>query len=386
MSLLSRQELEALATDCEGRCISIYMPTHRAGSEIEQDPIRLKNLLDRAKDMLEEEGMRSPEARALLEPAQDLVQRRRFWRHQSDGLALFISKEEVRFYRLPMEFEELVVVSNRYHLKPLLPMLSGDGKFYVLALSQNDIRLFQGTRDSIDQVQLKDVPKSLAEALKWDDPDDHLQWHTGTRKVVGERPAMFFGQGMGSADDPDILIRRFFQKVADGLQEVLAEERAPMVIAGVEYLRPIFQEASNYHYILDEGINGNPEELSDQELHDRAWPLVAPEFQDAKGDAKNRYRLIQGRHLDLATSDLEKIIPAAANQRVEILFLSRDLEKWGKFDPETGSLEIHASEQPGDQDLYDFAAVQTLLNGGLVYVVEPEEIPGGEPVAAIFRY
>ena len=386
MSLLSRQELETLATDCEGPCISIYMPTHKAGSEIEQDPIRLKNLLDRAEGMLEEEGMRSPEAQALIAPARDLVQMRRFWRHQSNGLALFISKEDMRFYRLPLDFEELVVVSDRYHLKPLLPMLSGDGRFYILALSQNDVRLLQGTRNSIGQVQLKDVPKNLAEALKWDDPDEHLQWHTGTRNVVGERPAMFFGQGMGSADDPDILIRRFFQKVADGLQEILAEERAPMVIAGVKYLRPIFREASEYHFILDEGIDGNPEELSDQELHDRAWPLVAPEFTGAREDAINRFRLMQGRDLDMATGELEKIVPAAANRRIEILFLSLGFEKWGIFDPEIGSLEVHESEQPGDQDLYDFAAIQTLVNGGLVYVVEPEEVPGGKPAAAIFRY
>jgi hypothetical protein len=362
------------------------MPTHKAGSEIEQDPIRLKNLLDRAEGMLEEEGMRSPEAQALIAPARDLVQMRRFWRHQSNGLALFISKEDMRFYRLPLDFEELVVVSDRYHLKPLLPMLSGDGRFYILALSQNDVRLLQGTRNSIGQVQLKDVPKNLAEALKWDDPDEHLQWHTGTRNVVGERPAMFFGQGMGSADDPDILIRRFFQKVADGLQEILAEERAPMVIAGVKYLRPIFREASEYHFILDDGIDGNPEELSDQELHDRAWPLVAPEFTGAREDAINRFRLMQGRDLDMATGELEKIVPAAANRRIEILFLSLGFEKWGKFDPEIGSLEVHESEQPGDQDLYDFAAIQTLVNGGLVYVVEPEEVPGGKPAAAIFRY
>jgi hypothetical protein len=362
------------------------MPTHRAGSEIEQDPIRLKNLLDRAESMLEENGMRSPQARALIEPARDLVEMRRFWQHQSEGLVLFISKDEVRFYRLPLDFEELVVVSDRYHIKPLLPMLSGDGKFYVLALSQNDVRLLQGNHYSIDQVQLKDVPKSLEEALMWDDPDDHLQWHTGTQKVVGERPAMFFGQGMGSADDKDILIRRFFQKVADGLQDILSDERAPVVIAGVEYLRPIFREASNYQNILEDGINGNPEDLSAQELHERAWPLVQPQFQAAKVDATNRYRLIQGRDVDMASSDLEKVVLAAANQRVEILFVSKGLERWGKFYPKDQSVEIHENKQAGDQDLYDFAAVQTLLSGGQVYVVEPEEIPGGKPVAAILRY
>ena len=41
---------------------------------------------------------------------------------------------------------------------------------------------------------------------------------------------------------------------------------------------------------------------------------------------------------------------------------------------------------PGDEDLLDLAAIQTILNGGTVYVVEPEQVPGQTLLAAVFRY
>lgn len=42
-------------------------------------------------------------------------------------------------------------------------------------------------------------------------------------------------------------------------------------------------------------------------------------------------------------------------------------------------------EEPGDEDLLNAAAIQTLLNGGTVYAVEPEQVPDTAPLAAIFR-
>lgn len=147
------------------------MPTHRAGREIQQDPLRLKNLLSGAEKHLLASGLCTPDAKELLEPAQRLLQNSHFWQHQSDGLAMFLSREMFRYYRLPLDFDVLVDVTNRFHIKPLFPLLSGDGRFYILALSQNDVRLFQGARYSVSAVDLEGVPTSLAEALQYDDPE-----------------------------------------------------------------------------------------------------------------------------------------------------------------------------------------------------------------------
>jgi len=395
MNTLTRSDLRELVEQCKRLCISMYMPTERAGKEVEQNPIRLKNLLVEAEERLVERGVRVSEAQELLVSARMLLRDSLFWQHQSDGLVLFLSSDALRYYRLPLNFEQLVVVSDRFHIKPLLPLLSSGGRFYILALSQEQIRLLQGTRYRVGEIELKDVPKSLTEVLKWDDPEKRLQFHTSTQTPGGERtssaiggvrPAIFHGHGVASADDPKDYISRYFHQVDRGISEVLSGERVPLVLAGVDYLHPIYREANTYPYLVDEGVEGNPEKLSAEELHTRAWPIVHPLFLADQEDAAARYRQLAGAGSKRASSDLNQVVLAAYRGRVETLFVALGVQRWGVFDPDSNEIELHEETRPGDEDLLDLAAVHTLLNGGLVYAIEPEEVPGKASLAALFRY
>jgi hypothetical protein len=388
VTILSQSELKTLIEKRDGPCVSIFMPAHRAGAETQQDPIRLKNLLAETGERLMIGGLRSPEAQELLEPAEKLLHNAFFWQRQSDGLAMFLSPEVFRTYRLPFDFEELVVVTDRFHIKPLLPLLSGDGRFYVLALSQNEVRLLQGTRYSVSEVGLENVPESLTEALRYNDPEKRLQFHTGTRTPggKGERPAIFHGHGVASTDDPKDYILRYFQQVDEGLRDLLGGEEAPLVLAGVDYLLPIYKEANSYPHLVDEGIEGNPEEISVEELHEHAWGIVHPLFLSAQKEAAARYRQLAGAGSEQASSDLKEVVPAAYHGRVEVLFVAVGLQQWGTFDAATNVVQLHQEAEPGDEDLLDFAAVHTLLNGGTVYAVEPEKVPDDTLLAAGLRY
>lgn len=73
MDLMDRVALKTLIAVQAEVCVSIYLPTHRAGPDTQQDPIRFKNLLREAEERLSTFGLRSPEARGLLEPAQRLL-------------------------------------------------------------------------------------------------------------------------------------------------------------------------------------------------------------------------------------------------------------------------------------------------------------------------
>ena len=181
MDLLNRAELRALMDERDVPCISLYLPTHRTGKEIKQDPIRFKNLLKQADERLRKNGLRRSEAEEILAPAQPFLDDDDFWQHQGDGLAVFISTKTFRYLRLPFEFSELVVVTDRFHVKPLLSLLSVDGRFYVLALSQNQVRLLQGTRQSVGEVNLDSAPKNLADALGTEERERQLQMHTASR-------------------------------------------------------------------------------------------------------------------------------------------------------------------------------------------------------------
>jgi len=384
MNLLTRDDLTELMDKQGDLCITIYMPTYRAGAETQQGRIRLKNLMQDAEKRLISSGMRSPEAKHLLEPVHELVLDHQFWLQQRDGLAIFLAPDMFYYYSLPLVLDEFLQISKRFHLKPLLPLLSGDGLFYILALSQNAVRVLQCTRASVMELEIDDIPHSLAEAMKYDDPERQLQFHTNTLEGTNTKAAaLFHGHGVG-VDDNKNNILQFFNLIDRGLHDLLHEEKAPLVLAGVEFLFAIYREANTYAYLTSEGIPGNPEELSAEDLQTLAWPLVEHYFHKAEQEALTYYGPFKGT--GRTTNDIRKAAPAAYNGQIEILFMAEDTEQWGKFDPHTNTVDLSKEDEINHEDLFDFTAIQTILNGGTVYMVEEGKIPDGESIAALLRY
>jgi len=377
MSLFTKEELKVLGDQNQERCVSIFMPTHRMGAETMQGRIRLKNLLRDAEERLIAGGMPGREAGRLLKPVTRFVENSPFWQYQSDGLAIFLADGFLRYYRVPLTFEELVVVAGRFHLKPLLPLLFNDGQFYVLALSQNLFRFFECTRYSVTEVELEGVPKNMNEAVRLDAPKKQRQLHTGPGTAI------FHGQG-GGIDDTKNLLLQYFRQIDQGISSCLQNENAPLVLAGVDYLFPIYGEANTYACLLDAGINGNPDELKPDELQAKAWELVAPLFVKEHDEALARYRQLAGS--GLTSTDIRTVVEASFHGRLDILFVGVGIQCWGRFDQATGQADLHAEPQPGDEDLLDRAAIQTLRNGGKVFAVSPSDVPDEVSLAAVFRF
>jgi hypothetical protein len=259
----------------------------------------------------------------------------------------------------------------------------GGKEFFVLALSQNAVKLFEGSPFGLCDIdEPEGVPKSLVDALKYDELEKQLQFQTGTGVGgKGERAAMFHGQDL--ADNKE-RIQRYFRQIDQGLRDLLRDEQAPLVLAGVEYLLPIYKEVNTYPHLLNGGITGNPEGVSPEELHRQAWAQVEPYFKREQEEAAARYRQLAGT--GRTSHDPGEILPAAYHGRVECLFVALSRQQWGDYDPGTNRVDLHVAPQPGSFDLLDLAATQTLLNGGAVYAVEPSEVPAETLLAAVFRY
>lgn len=391
MDQFKKSDLKGLLEYQDLPCLSLFMPAERAGSESQQNPIRFKNLLTQAETHLAEIGLRTPEIHRFLEPAQEqLLNDSLFWQRQSNGLAVFLGPDLFRYYRLPLVLEEKVIVGPRFYIKPTLPLFKNAGHFYILALSQNELRLLEGTKYRVDVVELAGLPASLAEVLKWDDPQRQLQQHSisGGRQGSerGREPMAFHGHGVGT-DDEKTNIVRYFQRVDRAVSDFLAEERAPLLLAGVEYLFPLYREANSYPHLLEQGIPGNPEELSEKTLHARAWEVVRPLFQKEEEEAVARYRQEAGRQSGRASADIREIVPAAYSGRVEQLFVRDAAEIWGKYDLANNRVEAYQERTPQSEDLLNTAALYTIQKDGTIYVVGESEMPDpSSPVAALFRY
>ena len=385
MDILNPANLKNLIEQQGKWCVSLYMPTHPVGREQQQDPIRLKNLLAEAETKLLANGIRRPEVQKLMDPAEQLLWNRGFWQHQSNGLAIFLANDFYTIYRLPAEFEELLVIANSFHIKPLLPLLGRVGTFYVLALSMNNVRLFQGTPDIISEITLN-FPTSMEEALWMDDPEKSLNFHASKRNMpaTGGGAPVYHGHNVSDEEKTNIL--RFFQAVDQGLNDLIEDKTRPMVLAGVDYLLPIYREASTYQNILEDGITGNPDRENLKELHAEAWNIARPLFEESQKNAYEKFEQLHGQQSDLAATDIETAVKAARFGQVETLFVPLGTQIWGRYDPEQNRI-IRASEPGAEfEDLLDFAAAETILNSGQVFAVPREQLPGEDDLAVILRY
>lgn len=377
--ILTKESLLSLMGFRKAPCISIYMPTPWVGAEIQQNQIRFRNMLRSAEERLSDSGVRTSDIENILSPGLALLKNTPFWRKQNDGLAVFISPEVFRFYRLPLTFPELLVSAERFHLKPLFPLFNnGGGRFYVLAVSMKNVRLLQGARNCILELELKNTPRSLAETVRYDTPERQVR-----SQPTRGGSSTFHGHGVWE-DLTKESILRYFQQIDKGLQELLRNERTPLVFAGVDYLFPIFKEANSYQYLVDQAITGNPDEMRTGELGALAWKAVQPLYEKAVQETLEIYRQSMGT--GLASNNMDEIVPAARDGRAGYLFVAAGRQQWGKFDPEIKKVVLLDRPEKGAEDLLDTAAVDTYLNGGVVYLLSPDKMPDKSPLAAVFRY
>jgi hypothetical protein len=366
----------------DDNCVSVFLPTHRAGREIEQDPIRLDNLLRKAEKELIDRGMRSPDVKGLLDPPHGLMKNGFFTRHQADGLSIFVSADEFRYFRMPIHFEEELAVSNRFYLKPLVPILNAGNRFDILAISRKSVRLFKCTEFGMSEAELKDVPKNMQEALGYEDSESRPQVRVASQGS-NSNVSMLHGHGGGVETDKEDLWQ-YFQKLRDGLHPYFRDERDPLIFAGVEYLFPIFKQVNLYPNTLDKAIDGNPDGFDPQELHRRGLEIARPYFLKKQKEAVGRYLDLTNSRLSSAR--IEDILPGSSEGRIDILFVNTGVGIWGKFDPDSGLIEVHKDRERGDEDLLDLATAQTFLSGGTVFALSAAEMPAGTEIAAIFRY
>jgi hypothetical protein len=361
--VLPRQELLRLAGHSGGLHVSIYLPTARSGPRTRENPIRLKNLLHKAEEALIAGGIRPTEARGLLEPAHRLEEDYDFWQHQSEGLCLHIAPGIFRQHRLPLQFDELAVVSERFHVRPLLELFTADASFYVLAISMNEVRVFRCGRYSEQELSVVEMPRGMDDALWPDDPEKQRQFRA-MRSAQGGETALFYNSEDAQEQLKEQLFR-YFRQVDQSLHHLLRNESAPLVVAAVDYLHPIYADANSYSNLLQDGVMGNPEGVHPDELRAKAWELVEPLLQRERLRALERFGSLQGT--GRTSSDIGEILRETAKGRVDILFVAHAAVVWARVSPDGQAFEPHAAAEPGDRDLVDLAAVQTLTHGGRIY-------------------
>ncbi len=366
----------------QGWCISMYLPLQHPDSDSRQDQIRSRHLMQEAQKKLHAYDVRPAEADKLLKPAQEFFDSLWFEKSPLDALALLTTPAQFHTFFLPYPVQELVVVAPRLHITPLLPLLERSARFFVLALSQNQNSLWR-VEDTIEPIEMEGVPANLAQAVSDKEFGKVRNLRPLPRSVGGGgRQAISYGQG-GGAEDLKQELLPYVRQVETGVAHALHNENAPLVVACVNYLYPLYRQVNTYNHLLEDFIVGSPDKAAPTELVARATKLLQPYFEQGKRQAQTRYaRAVAAKR---ATNDLEKILPAAHQGRIELLFVQADTQRCGSFDEKARTLHLHPDKH-GDQDLMNLAALYTLENGGAVYTLPSAEMPNDAALAAVLRF
>jgi hypothetical protein len=128
-----------------------------------------------------------------------------FWANQAGSLAVFVGADRVRTFRLADRLQARVEDADRFHVKPLLLAVTLRHEAFVLALSQDAVRLVEVTADLPPAtVRVPELPRDLADAvgrgsLDSRSPGGRIQGSEG-EKV---RPATFGAVAAIAVDDED---------------------------------------------------------------------------------------------------------------------------------------------------------------------------------------
>lgn len=231
---------------------------------------------------------------AYLSPLKDLIDEESFWQEQDEGLALFLDANELTIFHLTEKFKERVVVGDTFYITPLIPLYEGNGEYYLLSLDQQRPKIYQGSKFRLMRVKELDFLNSLQEMFdQYYEFHSHIQFHSKTVNpnpdIAGDRQGMFFGQG---GDDVDLKAERrnIFHRFDEALMDYLGGEDVPLVLAGVDFLHPIYKEANTYPNLVDEGITKDVDHMPIEDLHEQTWEIVKHKYQSDVDQALGVYQ------------------------------------------------------------------------------------------------
>ncbi len=381
--MITRKMLSNILSNQQPPCLSLYQPTHRKHPDNQQDQILFRNLLKELEASLRQNypAIKSEE---LLAPFEALAEDNDFWNHTLDGLAILACNGFFHVMRLQKALSQLVVVADSFHTKPLWSFLQSVDRYQILGLSQSKIRLFEGNRYALDEVDLATgVPRTITEALgeELTEPHSTVASYGG---VGGGATPMHHGHG-GKKEEKDIDAERFFRAIDRAVMEHYSQPSGlPLILAALPEHHHLFHQVSHNPFLIQDGIQLNPDSLSIEELRDLAWQVFEPQHLKKLTTLVEEFK--QARSNGTGSDDLTQVAQAAISGRISTLLIEADRQIPGQLDNATGQVEFAELSDPQVDDLLDDLGEMVSNNSGQVLVIPAEQMPTNTGLAAIYRY
>ena len=369
MNIFRRSDIEEIAKFRQPNCISILMNPHKVPTDRKKDRLIFKNFVDQAEHYLKQKDMRPNDRQSLLAPAKKLLADPMFWTYQATGLAVYLTSDWHRIYRLPIAVGESARIEHTFNVKPLLKYFDSISRFNLLTLDQQGCKLYEGSIDGLVEQHVDGFEEALSEQ-ELINAEKQLQFHNAR---VGA--TLYHGHSDG---EHKTRIHEYFQRVDRALHTVLRDSHAPLILGGVDYLHAIYFEVNSNNRLHSQGIIGNTSKLDHDELHAKALNAIEPVFREEREAMRERFH--EAERAGRTSSDVLECLNAAGDERIDSLLICETSDPRRYFQDTNSQIVTSKSED----DVVGKIALQTLSAGGKLFFVKDEQNENRE-LRAIFR-
>jgi hypothetical protein len=388
MDIPTLTEFKALAAVRDDPCVSLYLPTSPLRNARHTNRLAFKDMAKAALAQLHEAGFDKRRRAAVAQQFDNLVGTREhntqdqghirklqntkpneideFWLTQMSGLAVFVTPQMLRTQRLPFAPKPMAEVANRFHLTPLIRVMTSPQDLFVLALSEASVR-FVHVFANLPAVEIKlpKLPHAAEEATRR--PSIHVRApRNKLQNLEGEK----------------VLMHKFARQVDQVVSGVLAGRAKPLLLAAAEPIAPIYRQVSTYSYLLDEGLR-DADHMSIPQIGHAARPILDQLYMRELKKIIARYDELKPRR---ATADVSYAAHAATAGAVEQLLVDLDSVIPGLVSEYDGSVTYAASDDAETYSVVDEIARRALCSGARVFGARLDDLPDRAPLIAILRY
>lgn len=360
-------QIGALHRTRSDACVSIYLKTTAVTQDIGQSRTNLGNLVRKAITQLEEAGLPKRRIWPLEEHLAILQEDEDFWEHQANSLAILVTPERIQTYRLANELHDMVEVSDRFHLKPLLRAVTFAHVAYVLAVSENAVRLIEMSANSpAREIKVQGMPKDAASAVG--------------KKSINESGA---GRRIQGLEGQKVRLGQYVRQIDTALRPILQGTETPIILASTLPVDALFRSLTSLP-LADQSIETSPDRMTPAELAEAARPILDAKYEREIQDFHSAFDKQTGQNR--TTTDTSDAARAATFGGIDTLLVDFDSVTIGTVDEDSGAITFADKPGASSYGIVDEIAGRALQSGARVLAVRKGDIPGGKELAAILRY
>lgn len=381
--------LKELISTAGGVRVTLYLNLEHKADSFNHARITLKNEIKKATEALSRRGMSHEVVEHLLEPAHALLAEPERLQDYDSGIGLFLSEAEATLINAPCAVQSSLTISNRYYLKPLIKALGAGQGLLVLLLNQHKTELMRYQSGNITPVEAPDMPSSVQEIAKYDEPQEGLQQHTSTQSSAqgraGSEPVLRQHGHGGGKDLRADQEAKFFSQVQHALMKYLNNSQTDLLVIGdssnvghvnVERSHP---DRRVFYYKI------NPEAFTNEALLAYCHGIVQERMDDR---VKDVIRQIDQQPMAMVETTIAGATTAAMRGEIDCCVMAEQDDVVGVVHGDSMEVDIRPNDRGNDcaHDLLDVIAQETLRHGGTAYIAKRGELPQNLLVLAKRRF